>query len=92
MDVGGDPRRALSAEGLSILREGIFLVLSCWWGLQMALQNYSMAVHKLGYDIVSWFTLSKGPPYIDDLEVILDEHFLKSLITYVEDGEMLVLL
>ena len=61
MDLGGDPRTALSAEGLSILREGIFLVLSCRWGLQMALYNYSKAVHKLGYDIVSWFTLSKGP-------------------------------
>ena len=30
-------------------------------GNPMALHNYSMAVHKLGYDIVSWFTLSKGP-------------------------------
>ena len=34
MDVGGEPWSALSAEGLSILREGIFLVLSCWWGIQ----------------------------------------------------------
>ena len=34
MDVGGEPWSALSAEGLLILREGIFLVLSCWWGIQ----------------------------------------------------------
>ncbi|KAL0005694.1 hypothetical protein SO802_013255 [Lithocarpus litseifolius] len=44
MDVGGDPGRALSAEGLSILREAVFLVLSRWWGLQMVLQNDSKAV------------------------------------------------
>ena len=29
-----------------------------------------------------------GPPYIDDLEAILDEFFLKSLIAYVEDGSI----
>nr|POE76118.1 hypothetical protein CFP56_05081 [Quercus suber] len=28
------------------------------------------------------------PPYIDDLEAILDEFFLKSLSTYVEDGSI----
>ncbi|XP_050253612.1 uncharacterized protein LOC126699704 [Quercus robur] len=36
----------------------------------------------------SWFFSPLGPPYIDDLEAILDEFFLKSLITYVEDGSI----
>jgi pre-rRNA-processing protein TSR2 len=64
MDV--DRPRALSAEALGVLREGIHLVLSRWWALQMAVQNEwggpdsSRKADQLASDIVSWFSQSRG--------------------------------
>jgi hypothetical protein len=64
MDV--DHPRQLSTEALGVLREGIDLVFSRWWALQMAVQNEwggpdsSRKADQLFYDVVSWFTQSRG--------------------------------
>ncbi|XP_059437342.1 pre-rRNA-processing protein TSR2-like [Corylus avellana] len=91
MDV--DRPRELSAEALGVLREGIHLVLSRWWALQMAAQNEWGGPHsgqvadQLAYDIASWFTQSREPLYIDDLEHMLQQA-LESLNTLAEDGSV----
>ncbi|KAI4366315.1 hypothetical protein MLD38_022204 [Melastoma candidum] len=59
--------------------------------LQMAVvqerggRNSDLIAEQLGQDVLSWFTQSKEPLYIDDLEQIL-ENGLMSLNTMEEDG------
>jgi hypothetical protein len=68
MDI--DPPKALSAEALSIFSEGIGLILSQWWALQMAIENEwggrdsRLKADQIASDIVSWFTHSKGITFI----------------------------
>ncbi|XP_062143270.1 pre-rRNA-processing protein TSR2 [Alnus glutinosa] len=89
MDV--DRPRELSMEALGVLREGIGLVFSKWWALQMAVQNEwggpdsGRKADQLASDIISWFTQSREPLYIDDLENMLHQ-VLESLNTLAEDG------
>ncbi|KAF3454364.1 hypothetical protein FNV43_RR04811 [Rhamnella rubrinervis] len=85
--------KQLSAESQSIFSEGIRLVLSQWSALQMAVGNEwggrdsRRKSELLGTDIFSWFTQSREPLYIDDLETILDEAMI-SLNTMTEDGSV----
>jgi hypothetical protein len=64
MDV--DRPREMSMEALGVLREGIGLVFSKWWALQMAVQNEwggpdsGRKADQLASDIISWFTQSRG--------------------------------
>ncbi|KDP23617.1 hypothetical protein JCGZ_23450 [Jatropha curcas] len=89
----GQPKKQLLSESLPIFEEGIFLVLSRWSALQLAVQNEwggrgsGQLANQLGADVLSWFTQSKEPLYIDDLENILDEGLL-SLNTMIEDGSV----
>ena len=68
MDI--DPPKALSAEALPIFSEGIGLILSQWWALQMAVENEwggrdsRLKADQIASDIVSWFTHSKGITFI----------------------------
>ncbi|KAA8536951.1 hypothetical protein F0562_029429 [Nyssa sinensis] len=83
----------LPAEGAGHLQEGISLLLSRWSALQMAVQNEwggrdsCQKPQQLAVDILSWFTQSKEPLYIDDLEDMLDE-FMLSLNTEIGDGSI----
>ncbi|XP_038716840.1 pre-rRNA-processing protein TSR2 homolog isoform X2 [Tripterygium wilfordii] len=85
--------RPLSEEAVAPFREGIALTLSKWSALQMAVENEwggrgSRSIsEQLNSDILSWFTQSRDPLYIDDLENILDEAML-SLNTMIEDGSV----
>ncbi|KAF5453892.1 hypothetical protein F2P56_023604 [Juglans regia] len=89
----GGPPRALTAEALPAFREGIYLVLSRWSALRLAVENEwggrdsHRKADQLALDIISWFTQSREPLYIDDLENILDEAML-SLNTEAEDGSI----
>ncbi|KAK7838180.1 pre-rrna-processing protein tsr2 like protein [Quercus suber] len=93
MDVNGVPPKALSAESLPIFKEGIGLVFSRWSALQMAVENEwggrdsRLKADQIGSDIVYWFTQSKEPLYMDDLEAILEEGLL-TLNTEVDDGSI----
>ncbi|KAH7856604.1 hypothetical protein Vadar_003422 [Vaccinium darrowii] len=70
------------------------MLLSRWNGLQMAIQNEwgghdSLSKSKqLGYDIVTWFSQSKEPPCVEDLENLLHESLLLSFNTDIEDGSI----
>ncbi|KAI9195641.1 hypothetical protein LWI28_016852 [Acer negundo] len=74
--------------------EGIKLLLSQWNGLQMAVQNQwggcdsLQKSYQLAADIVSWFSQSKGPLYVEDLETLLHERMLLSFNTEIEDGSI----
>ncbi|XP_041022290.1 pre-rRNA-processing protein TSR2 homolog [Juglans microcarpa x Juglans regia] len=88
----GSPRE-LTPEAMPIFREGVYLVLSRWSALQMAVENEwggrdsHRKADQLASDIISWFTQSREPLYIDDLEDMLDEALL-SLNTEAEDGSI----
>ncbi|KAG2695287.1 hypothetical protein I3843_07G007900 [Carya illinoinensis] len=89
----GGPPRALTAEAVPAFREGIYLVLSRWSALRLAVENEwggrdsNRKADQLALDIISWFTQAREPLYIDDLENILDEAML-SLNTEAEDGSI----
>lgn len=86
--------QTLTAESLNLFSEGISLVLSRWTALQMAIENQwggrdsREKSHDLASSILSWFTQSKEPLYIDDLENILDESMAVSFNTEIEDGSV----
>ncbi|KAF7805177.1 pre-rRNA-processing protein TSR2-like protein [Senna tora] len=86
------PRR-LQAECIPIFREGVGLLLYRWSSLRTAVENEwggrdsHLKAQQLGNHVFSWFTQSKEPLYIDDLENILDEGML-SLNVEVEDGSI----
>lgn len=88
-----DGLRVLQGDAIRVFNEGIGLVLSRWSALQTAVENEwggrdsKLKAHQLADDVLSWFTKSKEPRYIDDLEAILDEGML-SLNVEVEDGSV----
>ncbi|XP_057991932.1 uncharacterized protein LOC110671088 [Hevea brasiliensis] len=81
-------------EAVSHLQEGIALLFSRWNGLQMAIQNQwggrdsLQKSHRLATDILSWFSQSRGPIYVEDLENLLHESLLLSFNTEIEDGSI----
>ncbi|KAK1382745.1 pre-rRNA-processing protein TSR2-like [Heracleum sosnowskyi] len=86
-------RHQLSEEAAYKLQEGIQLLLSQWSSLQVAVENEfggpdsRRKSQQLPVDLFSWFTQSKGPIYIDDLENMLDD-FMLSLNTELDDGSI----
>ncbi|KAH0467666.1 hypothetical protein IEQ34_002699 [Dendrobium chrysotoxum] len=89
-----NPSPILSREAVPFLEEGIFLVLSRWTALQMAVESEwggresRRKSEELGSAILSWFTQSKEPLYIDDLENLLDENMEHSFNTEIDDGSV----
>ncbi|KAK7412915.1 hypothetical protein VNO78_04674 [Psophocarpus tetragonolobus] len=85
--------RRLQGQSLGVFCEGINLLLFRWSALRTAVENEwggresHVKADQLASDIVSWFTQSKEPLYIDDLEDILDQGML-SLNVEVEDGSI----
>lgn len=84
----------MSIESLSVLGDGISLVLSRWPALQTAIRNEwggrdsRRKSDELASTILSWFAHSRVPIYIDDLESILDENMMLSFNTEIEDGSV----
>ncbi|KAI3869141.1 hypothetical protein MKX03_035384 [Papaver bracteatum] len=82
----------LTPQSLSAFSEGISLVLSRWTALQMAIQNEwggrdsRQKSDQLSHDILSWFTQTKEPLYIDDLEKILFDTMIRELNVELDDG------
>ncbi|XP_020091534.1 pre-rRNA-processing protein TSR2 homolog [Ananas comosus] len=91
---GGDPSPMAHPEPLSLLREGISLVLSRWTALQVAIENEwggrdsCAKADDLAASILSWFLQSKDPLYIDDLENLIDESMVLSFNSEIEDGSV----
>ncbi|KAG6516886.1 pre-rRNA-processing protein TSR2 homolog [Zingiber officinale] len=95
---GGRPeeetRVVLSPQSLSFLGEGISLMFSRWTALQMAVENgwggqeSRSKSEELVSTVLSWFSQSKGPLYIDDLENMLEENMEELFNTEVEDGSI----
>ncbi|WCJ18373.1 Pre-rRNA-processing protein TSR2 conserved region [Euphorbia peplus] len=87
------PTKQLPTESIPLFQEGIYLILSRWSALQLAIENEwagrdsHLKAQDLATSIFSWFTHSKEPLYLDDLENILDEGML-SLNTMIEDGSI----
>ncbi|KAG4921441.1 hypothetical protein AAZX31_18G135000 [Glycine max] len=85
--------RRLRGHSIGVFSEGIGLVLFRWSTLLTAVENEwgghesRVKADQLASDILSWFTQSKEPLYIDDLEDILDQGML-SLNVEVEDGSI----
>ncbi|RDX78524.1 Pre-rRNA-processing protein TSR2-like protein [Mucuna pruriens] len=85
--------RRLQGQSIGVFSEGIGLVLFCWSALRTAVENEwggresRLKAGQLSADILSWFTQSKEPLYIDDLEDLLDQGML-SLNVEVEDGSI----
>ncbi|EXB63457.1 hypothetical protein L484_005420 [Morus notabilis] len=83
-DGGGSPH----------LRDSVASILSRWNGLQMAVQNQwgghdsLNKSHQLADDISSWFSQSKAPLYVEDVENLLHENMLLSFNTDIEDGSV----
>ncbi|CAI0428393.1 unnamed protein product [Linum tenue] len=97
MNGGGDaqngPAKQLTAESLPVFNEGVYLILSRWSGIQLAIEEEwagrrsRQLADQLASDIVSWFTQPKEPLYIDDLEDFLDEGMI-ALNCEIEDGSV----
>ncbi|XP_020214866.1 pre-rRNA-processing protein TSR2 homolog [Cajanus cajan] len=85
--------RRLQGQSIGVFSEGIGLVLFRWSALQTAVENEwggresRVKADQLACEILSWFTQSKEPLYIDDLEDLLDQGML-SLNVEVEDGSV----
>nr|ACU14924.1 unknown [Glycine max] len=88
-----DGSRRLLGQSVGVFNEGICLILSRWSALRSAVENEwggresRLKADQLAGDILTWFTQSKEPLYIDDLEDILDQGML-SLNVEVEDGSV----
>ncbi|OVA05437.1 Pre-rRNA-processing protein TSR2 [Macleaya cordata] len=86
------PPKQLTPESRSLFVEGISLVLSRWTALQMAIQNEwggrdsRQKSDQLASDILSWFSKTKEPLYIDDLEDMLFENMALLFNIKLEDG------
>lgn len=82
------------AGSLSSLQMAISSVFSRWDGLQMAIENRwgGRDSHQkslnLASDVFSWFSQSKPPLYVEDLENLLHETLLLSFNTEIEDGSI----
>ncbi|CAI9118453.1 OLC1v1020027C1 [Oldenlandia corymbosa var. corymbosa] len=76
------------------LHEGISLLLSRWFALQMAVQNEwggDDSFYKsqlLVSEIESWFSQPKNSVNLEDLESLLHERLLLSFNTEIEDGSI----
>ncbi|XP_027917667.1 pre-rRNA-processing protein TSR2 [Vigna unguiculata] len=85
--------RRLQGQSIGVFNEGIGLLLFRWSALRTAVENEwggresRVKADQLVTDVLSWFTQSKEPLYIDDLEDILDQGML-SLNVEVEDGSI----
>ncbi|BAT75083.1 hypothetical protein LR48_Vigan01g147900 [Vigna angularis] len=85
--------RRLQGQSIGVFNEGIGLLLFRWSALRAAVENEwggresRVKADQLVADVLSWFTESKEPLYIDDLEDILDQGML-SLNVEVEDGSV----
>ncbi|XP_057485893.1 LOW QUALITY PROTEIN: uncharacterized protein LOC130772190 [Actinidia eriantha] len=70
------------------------MVLSRWTGLQMAIKNEwggrdsLKKSDQLVSDLLSCFTQSEEPLYVEDLENLLHERLLLSFNTDIEDGSI----
>ncbi|KAK9168770.1 hypothetical protein Syun_000910 [Stephania yunnanensis] len=88
------PPPLLNRDCIPLFLEGITLLLSQWTALQMAVENEwggrdsRNKSQILASDVFTWFTQSKEPLYIDDLERILEECLLLSFNTEAEDGSI----
>ncbi|WVZ22651.1 hypothetical protein V8G54_001195 [Vigna mungo] len=88
-----DGARRLQGQSIGVFNEGIGLLLFRWSALRTAVENEwggresRVKADQLVADVLSWFTQSKEPLYIDDLEDILDQGML-SLNVEVEDGSI----
>ncbi|XP_004134444.1 pre-rRNA-processing protein TSR2 isoform X2 [Cucumis sativus] len=82
------------AGSVSNLQMAISSVFSRWDGLQMAIENQwgGRDSHQkslnLVSDVFSWFSHSKPPLYVEDLENLLHETLLLSFNTEIEDGSI----
>ncbi|XP_057962512.1 pre-rRNA-processing protein TSR2-like isoform X1 [Malania oleifera] len=82
----------LSADAVTQLKEGIDLLLLRWSALQIAVHNEwggrdsARKSEQFSSVIFSWFTQSKEPLYIDDLEDMLDKNMVSLFNTEIEDG------
>ncbi|MED6210143.1 hypothetical protein PIB30_061382 [Stylosanthes scabra] len=85
--------KRLQGNSLSIFSEGIGFVLLRWSALRDAVENEwggpdsCLKADNLATDILSWFTQSREPLYIDDLEDKLYDGMI-SLNVVVEDGSI----
>ncbi|KAK7261473.1 hypothetical protein RIF29_27786 [Crotalaria pallida] len=88
-----DGMRRLTAESIPIFSEGIGLVLFRWSALRTAVENQwggrdsRFKADQLAADLLTWFTQSREPLYIDDLEAILDDGMF-SFNVEVDDGSV----
>ncbi|KAM7257848.1 hypothetical protein ACFE04_013589 [Oxalis oulophora] len=86
------PKMVGEALALVLVREGISRTLSLWWILQKVVQDQCggpdspQIAENLASDILSWFTHSQEPLYVDDLEEILMKAFDSLPIKIVDDG------
>lgn len=86
-------RRRLTEEAVPVFQEGIGLIMSRWSALQLAVENEwggresRRKAELILSDVLSFFTNSREPLYIDDLEELLAES-LQSLNTGAEDGSI----
>ncbi|MED6172041.1 hypothetical protein PIB30_046488 [Stylosanthes scabra] len=85
--------KRLQGSSLSVFSEGIGFVLFRWSALRDAVENEwggpdsRLKADNLATDILSWFTQSREPLYIDDLEDKLYDGMI-SLNLVVEDGSI----
>ncbi|KAH8967323.1 hypothetical protein BDL97_03G072500 [Sphagnum fallax] len=84
----------LTNEAVAVLGEGIRLCFLRWTALQLAVENEwgghtsKLKAQQLQSDVLSWFTRSKGPRYIDELENLLDENLVELFNTTADDGSV----
>ncbi|KAL1341485.1 hypothetical protein AAHE18_09G090100 [Arachis hypogaea] len=85
--------KRLQGNSLSLFSEGIGFVLLHWSALRDAVENQwggpdsRLKANNLATDILSWFTQSREPLYIDDLERKLCNGMI-SLSVVDEDGSI----
>ncbi|KAL1339697.1 hypothetical protein AAHE18_U058200 [Arachis hypogaea] len=85
--------KRLQGNSLSLFSEGIGFVLLRWSALRDAIENQwggpdsRLKANNLATDILSWFTQSREPLYIDDLERKLCNG-MNSLSVVDEDGSI----
>ncbi|XP_057450261.1 uncharacterized protein LOC130741392 isoform X2 [Lotus japonicus] len=76
------------------LQDGIILLLSRWYALQLAVQNQwggcdsLQKFHHLVAELLSLFSKSNAPVPVEDLENLLHESMLLTFNTEIEDGSI----
>ncbi|CAI8588626.1 unnamed protein product [Vicia faba] len=85
--------KVLQGQSVQVFTEGIGLILNRWSALRTAVENEwggrdsHLKAQQFATDLLSWFTQSKEPLYIDDLETLLDEGML-SFNLEIQDGSV----